>query len=134
MAIDPLSSVAQLADTVINRIWPDKTEENLAKISLARDQIMNAFSLVHAQAQANVESAKNASVFVAGARPFLLWVCGVAFAYQYVVRPLVPWLLIVSGMAVVPPMPSLDDGLMELTMAMLGLAGWRSWDKKNGRA
>lgn len=131
---DPISSIASLAESIITRVWPNRTEENLAQIALAKEQIVGALSLMAAQAAANVESAKSSSVFVAGARPFLLWVCGFAFAYQYVLRPLLPWVLIVGFGKVTPPMPGLDGGLMELTMAMLGLAGWRSYDKKNGKA
>lgn len=32
------------------------------------------------------------------------------------------------------PAPAIDGNLWELIAGLLGLAGWRSWDKKNGAA
>lgn len=133
MAFDPISAGLEIAGKIIDRVWPDKTAQDEAKLEMLKLQIANEFQLQIAQAETNTEQAKSQSVFVAGARPFMMWVCGVALCYQYLIRTLVPWIFAVSGHPV-PPMPSLDENLWELTAGMLGLAGWRSWDKKNGRA
>ena len=37
MAFDPLSSILTLADTVINKLFPDKTEAEKAKVRMAVD-------------------------------------------------------------------------------------------------
>jgi len=131
MALDPLTEGLSLAGKIVDRIWPNKTEENLAQIDIAKTQIAGAISERLAQIQISVEQAKSPSVFVAGARPFITWVCGCALAYQYLVRPLAPWLMAVTGHPVLP-MPSLDESLWELTAATIGMSGWRSFDKKNG--
>lgn len=87
-----------------------------------------------AQIGVNNSEAQHASVFVAGWRPFIGWVCGYGFVYQYIVRPLLPWMLTVAGVSDVPPLPALDGSLMELTVGMLGLGALRTFEKSRGLA
>jgi len=53
----------------------------------------------------------------------------VTLAYEFLVRPLLPWLLTVAGAADVPPLPSLDAVLFELVFGMLGLGTLRTADR-----
>lgn len=125
--ITGLGSVADLANTVIGRIWPDKTEQEKA-------QLAAAVSLVQGQLDVNKAEASNASVFVAGWRPFIGWVCGAALVYHYIVRPMLPWLLAIFGKPV-PAIPPLDMGdLITILLGMLGLGGLRTYEKKQGVA
>ena len=66
MALDitGLGSVADLASTVISKIWPDKTEAEKA-------QLAAAVQLVQGQIDINKVEASSSSVFVAGWRPFI---------------------------------------------------------------
>jgi hypothetical protein len=122
-----LGSVADLASTVIGRIWPDKTEQEKA-------QLAAAVSLVQGQLQVNQAEASNPSVFVAGWRPFIGWVCGAALVYHYILRPMLPWLLALFGKPV-PAIPPLDMGdLITILLGMLGLGGLRTYEKKQGVA
>lgn len=78
------------------------------------------------QAETNKISAAHRSIFVAGARPFLLWVCGFGFAFAFLANPLIQWF---TG----EPGPELPMGSMtELTLGMLGLAGLRTFEKLKG--
>lgn len=133
MAFDPITEGLSLAGKIVDRIWPNKTEENLAQIDLAKAQIAGAIQERLAQVQISIEQAKSASIWVAGARPAITWVCACGLFYQFVLRPILPWVMIVVGHPV-PEMPSLDENLWELTATTIGMAGWRSFDKKNGRA
>ncbi|NRD73261.1 hypothetical protein HQQ94_08390 [Shewanella sp. VB17] len=81
------------------------------------------------QALANTMAAQHRSVFVAGARPFLMWVCGLGFLFAFVINPILQWLLPELG---TPELPL--DVMMELTLAMLGLAGLRTVEKIKGVA
>lgn len=122
-----LGSVADLASTVIGRIWPDKTEQEKA-------QLAAAVSLVQGQLQVNQAEASNPSVFVAGWRPFIGWVCGSALVYQYIVRPMAPWAMQLVGYPLLP-MPDLGMGdLMAILGGMLGLGGLRTFEKFKGVA
>lgn len=80
------------------------------------------------QAAINQAEAGHRSLFVAGWRPFLGWVCGVGLAFPFLVNPVLQW---VTG----DPGPVLPlDALMELVLGMLGLGTLRTWEKVKGRA
>jgi hypothetical protein len=81
------------------------------------------------QALANTTAAQHRSTFVAGARPFLLWVCGFGFLFAFVINPILQWLCPDVG---TPELPL--DVMMELTLAMLGLASLRTVEKIKGVA
>jgi len=80
-----------------------------------------------AQAEINKVQASSRSTFVAGARPFLMWVCGVGLAMAFIVNP-----LIVTFFPSVNEIPVPLEQMMELTLAMLGLATLRTVEKLNG--
>lgn len=81
------------------------------------------------QALANTTAAQHRSTFVAGARPFLLWVCGFGFLFAFVINPILQWLWPNVG---TPELPL--EVMMELTLAMLGLASLRTIEKIKGVA
>ena len=81
------------------------------------------------QALANTTAAQHRSTFVAGARPFLLWVCGFGFLFAFVINPILQWLWPEVG---TPELPL--NVMMELTLAMLGLASLRTVEKIKGVA
>ncbi|MEY2688808.1 MAG: hypothetical protein RL375_3006 [Pseudomonadota bacterium] len=95
-------------------------------------------ALVQGQLDINKEEAKSSSVFVAGWRPFIGWVGGLALAYQFLLYPLLTWMwALLKAKGVVPadmaPPPMLaTDALFALISAMLGIAGLRSFDKFKG--
>lgn len=116
------------------RFIPDPTERARAKEQFEGQMLAAMTGLVQGQLAINQEQAKHSSIFVAGARPFLLWVCGVAFAWQFIAQPIVQWgfTLWAPGVAWPPP---LDIGpLMSLTLGMLGLGGLRTYEKRLGVA
>jgi hypothetical protein len=135
MAFDPLSSILTLADTVINKLFPDKTEAEKAKVRMAElamsgqlEEMKAQVSLLLGQMNINSEETKHASWMVAGWRPFSGWVCGGALAYTFILQPFLSFL---TGWQT----PALDMGeLMTILMGMLGLAGARTYEKtRNGK-
>lgn len=81
--------------------------------------------LIELQTKINEAEAKHRSVFVAGWRPFIGWVCGIALAYNFVVRDLI---IFVLGEDRVPD-PLQMDHLMTVLMGMLGLGAFRTYEK-----
>ena len=80
--------------------------------------------LIH---KTNEAEAMHRSVFVAGWRPFIGWVCGLAFAFHYIALP-----LILTYSDVTPP--EFDtNSLFTVLMGMLGLGGLRSYEKMKGK-
>ena len=49
---------------------------------------MDPQRLIELQAEINKVEAQHRSMFVAGWRPFIGWICGIAFAFHYIVMPL----------------------------------------------
>ena len=80
------------------------------------------------QLKVNEAEAQSSSIFVAGWRPFIGWVCGAALLYSYLLVPLVVWLGFVIGKPVPKP-PTLDANLWELMFGMLGMGALRTYEK-----
>ena len=80
-----------------------------------------------AQVELNKVEAQHRSIFVAGWRPFIGWVCGVGLANTFLVNP---WLQWYTG----SPGPELPEGIMvDLVIALLGLGALRTAEKIQGR-
>lgn len=124
--ITGLGSVADLATSVIGKIWPDKTEQEKA-------QLAAAVQLVQGQLEINRTEAASQSVFVAGWRPFIGWTCGAAFAYKFVLAPALAFGMTAFGHPI--ELPVLDFTEMStVLLGMLGLGGLRTLEKVKGVA
>lgn len=81
-----------------------------------------------AQTEVNKAEAGHQSIFVAGWRPFVGWTCGAAFAYHFILQP-------VLVMAFKLPTPEFDmNALLTVLLGMLGLGGLRTYEKIKGAA
>lgn len=80
------------------------------------------------QLDVNKAEAQHASIFVAGWRPAIGWICAAALAYQFVLSPIILWVGFLAGHPIPKP-PSLDENLWELMAGMLGLGALRSLEK-----
>jgi len=81
--------------------------------------------IIELQTKINEVEAQHRNVFVAGWRPFIGWVCGVALAYNFVIRDLLIWAV---DTAEVPPALQMEH-LMTVLLGMLGLGGLRTFEK-----
>lgn len=81
------------------------------------------------QADINRQEAQHRSVFVAGWRPAIGWVCAAGLAWSFVIHPLLTWILpMIDATMKAPPQMELGP-LMTLLTGMLGLGAMRSWEK-----
>lgn len=86
-----------------------------------------------AQMEVNKAEAAHKSIFVAGWRPFVGWVTGVALSYHFVLAPLLQFGFALAGIE--QELPEFDfSQLSTILMGMLGLGGLRTWEKMNGVA
>lgn len=87
------------------------------------------------QVELNKIEAAHPSLFIAGWRPALGWVCVMSLALYYPVRIITGmtlWVMMVIKGGVMLPLP--DVGIADvlgLVLAMLGMSGMRSWEKKH---
>jgi hypothetical protein len=133
MALDPVTAVLDLGNTLINKIFPDPAQADQAKLELLKLQQSGQLATMAAQTDINKAEASSSSLFVAGWRPAIGWVCALALAYQYLLKPLMTWGATVAGFNL-PPMVGLDDNLWQLMMGMLGMGGLRTFEKVQGVA
>jgi len=121
MSLTGIGEVSELITTAINKIWPDKTEQE-------KQAIAAATMIVQGQLDVNKAEAANPSVFVAGWRPFIGWVCGSACAWNWVGLPVAKALLILLGYEVALSPADLQE-MMPVLIGMLGLGGYRTYEK-----
>ena len=126
MDITGLGAVSDLVGTVVNKIWPDKTEAE-------KQQLAAAVMVVQGQLDINKVEAANPSVFVSGARPFIMWVCGVGCAWNWIGLPVAVFVLAVMGKPIALAPADLSE-MMPLLIGMLGLGGFRTIEKIRGVA
>ena len=128
MAFDINTGVGQVADlvtTVINKIWPDKSEQE-------KQELAAALTVVQGQLEINKVEAGHASIFVAGWRPASGWICNIGLLYTFLLQPLLTWLCTVAGVAQPPGIPF--DALYVLLGSLLGVGTLRTVDKVKGVA
>jgi len=117
----PIEAIGNIIDSVFT------SDEERAQGDLLKQKLAMKPALL--QAEISRVQAGHRSIFVAGARPFLMWVCGMGFLFAFVINPVLQWLAPELGS---PELPL--DAMLELTLAMLGLAGLRTVEKLNGKA
>ena len=123
-------SAAEGVANVIDQFVETDDEKRAAEIIKAK--MMMKPSL--AQVEINKVEAGHRSIFVAGWRPFIGWVCGFALAYNFVIRDLIAWVIINTGAeASLPPDLATGD-LMTVLLGMLGLGAFRTVEKFGGKA
>ncbi len=117
-------SIADLLKIGVEKIWPNPTEAAAAKIAILNAQQAGSLKELDDQFQTNIEQIKtnaveaaSPSLFIAGARPFIMWVCGVGLGMSCIVGPLFTWASALFGHPT--PFPKLDDPMLQSTMAAL---------------
>jgi len=125
-----LTGIGTLAKDIRSAITGEISPEQKSAIEMKLLEIENQGLL--AQTEINKVEAANASVFVSGWRPAVGWCCVLGLAYSFLIQPLCTW---GAAIAKFPAPPALDMSvLFQLLVGMLGLAGMRSWEKKEGVA
>jgi len=119
--------------TLIDRLIPDRAAAEKAKLEIEAQLVASANEAAMAQVEVNKIEAGHSSVFVAGWRPSIGWVCAAGLAWAFVLAPVASWVLVVSG--VKAELPDIQtDYLLELVIAMLGMGGLRTFEKMRGVA
>lgn len=126
MALDPLTAGLELGKTLIERWFPDKSEQEKKQLEMLQMAAQGEIQLALGQMEVNKAEAAHASVFVAGWRPAVGWVCALALLWTYIGRPVA---VALSGHDI--PVTDLGD-LLILLGGMLGLTTLRTVETLNG--
>lgn len=132
-----IGPIAETVNTVLKRVLPVEKISEGDRLKLEQELALQLAQLdwqeVAGQLQANVEEAKHESVFVAGWRPFIGWVCGAAFALHFIAIPILLWGRVYFGWSLPPSVPTFDmNTLLTVLLGMLGLGGMRTFEKIKG--
>ncbi len=141
MSLDPVTAVLDIGGKLIDRLWPDPTQRDAAKLELMKMQQSGELArftaetdLAKGQLAINQTEAASSSLFVAGWRPWIGWVCGAGFAYVAILEPVARFVAVVlyhyAGQ-----FPVIDTALtMQTLFGLLGLGAMRSYEKVRGVA
>lgn len=124
--ITGVGAVADFATNIINKIWPDKSEQE-------KQQLAGVLSIISGQIATNQEEAKSPSIFVSGWRPFVGWVCGMACAWNWIGLKIALFIAAYLGHNL-SIQPADISEMMPVLLGMLGLGGLRTAEKINGVA
>ena len=127
-----VSSLIGPVTGILDKVIEDKDQ----KAKLAHELATMADKLSHEQQLAQIEvnkaEAASGSLFKGGWRPFIGWVCGVAFCYHFVVQPVIIFVVAVAGVTI-PDLPEFQmNTLLTVLGGMLGIGGLRTYEKQKG--
>jgi len=118
---------------LVGKFIEDKDVKNKLAHELSTMAERHAQELAKGQIEANTVQAKHPSLFVAGARPAIMWICALGLLTQFFIMPIADWATAIWMPEIT--LPSLATGeLMTLTLSLLGLGGMRSFEKSKGVA
>jgi len=122
--IGPISSI-------LDKAIPDKDLKEKLTHEIATMAERHAQEQAMAQIEVNKVEAAHNSMFVAGWRPAIGWVCCLGMAGNFLIIPFVNMGLELAETGVVIPMIELET-MMPVLMGMLGLGAMRSYEKGKG--
>ena len=115
---------------LLDKFIEDKDQKARLAHDVATMAQKHAQELAKGQIEINKTEAQHRSVWVAGWRPAIGWSCAAGFFYTFLGYPILTWLGGIVGFSELPQINT--DILLELTFAMLGMAGLRTFEKMKG--
>ena len=125
--------------TVLEKVLPDPQASADAKIKLMELAQKGELAVLDSETkmalgQLEVNKVEaGTDMFRGGWRPATGWACVFGLVYQFLIQPLLPWLVAVSGGSVPPLPPINNETLMVLLTGMLGLGGLRTFERIKGK-
>ena len=123
-----LTALIGPATKLIGKFVKDKDLQQKLSHDIATMAERHAHEVVKAQIEVNKTEAQHHSMFVAGWRPAIGWVCCLGMAGNFLIIPFVNMALELLETGVVVPMIELDL-MMPVLMGMLGLGAMRTVEK-----
>ena len=118
---DAVTGIAEVVDKFVETDDEKRLAEQIRARMIMKPQL--------AQVEINKIEAAHRSIFVAGWRPFIGWVCGCALAWRYIGFDLLNWVALLVRPEFVPPKLDGTADLIAIVMSLLGLGGLRTFEK-----
>lgn len=114
MALDPITAGLDLASSIVDRIWPDKSQQEQQQLAAVLAMVQGQLSINQAEAQSSDP--------LQHWRGGMGWVCVAGYAWNFVLQPLTNAVAAILGHPLNLPVMDLSE-LSTLTLGMLGLGG-----------
>ena len=135
-----IAALLPILGTVLDKVLPDQQAQADAKLKILELAQKGELASMDAEmrlALGQIETNKveaGTDLFRGGWRPGAGWVCVGGLFYNFILQPVLPWVVRLFG-ADVPDMPPIDnETLMGILMGMLGLGGLRTFERVKGKA
>lgn len=124
---DAIATPVDAVGNAFDKLFTSDEEKAQAEIIMAKVRLHPQIL----QVEINKLEAQHRSLFVSGWRPFIGWICGCGLLINFNLLPLIVMYgaLFKTGF-VAPQLPGIGE-LMNLLLALLGMAGLRTWEKSN---
>lgn len=131
---------------IVDRVIPDPAQKLAAATEMARlkqtgdfKEIETQLEMMRMQTEINKLDAASTDKFQSRWRPYIGWICGSAFAMNYIVGPFLGWtvraFVALRNHGLVEPFPILDMSvIMPVLLGLLGLGVMRTKEKLEGKA
>ncbi len=141
MSLSGFGELFDFAGKVVDKLFPNAVDAANAKIELFKLQQSGELAklaaetdLAKGQLEINKVEAASESLFIAGGRPFVIWIGGFSLAYAAILEPLLRFTAAV-GFGYTGTFPAIDTTItLQILGGLLGFGYLRSQDKKNGVA
>jgi hypothetical protein len=112
MALDPITAGIDLASSIVDRIWPDKTQQEQQQLAAVLAMVQGQLSVNQAEAQSTDP--------LQHWRGGMGWVCVTGYGWNFCIRPVLLAAMAIAGHPIdLPPMDITQ--LSTITVGMLGL-------------
>lgn len=126
------AEVIESIGDAVDKNFTSKRELEVKAMEIALEEMQIDKELKLAQTQVNKEEAKHSSIFVAGWRPFIGWVCGAALFYNFIFIHILCYIMEYAAPDLVCPEPIQLEHLFPIITGMLGISGLRTYEKIKG--
>ena len=116
---------------IIDRFVETDDEKQAAEMIKAKLMLQPSM----AQIELNKIESGHRSIFVAGWRPFIGWICGWGLAWHFILHDLFTW-FVLNYDAETWTVPDLagTESLVTIVLSLLGLGAFRTYEKVAGKA
>lgn len=108
---------------------PPEVRVSLEKIELEMKNI--ELKVSQGQVELNKIEAQSSNIFKSGWRPAIGWIGTIGLFYNFIGYPLLQWYIQLEELSITAPDLN-SEGLMSLVFALLGLGGFRTYEKFKG--
>jgi hypothetical protein len=119
---------------LVNKFVPDRDAQIQLQAELHRQLIQIESDGAKAQAAINQTEAASSNIFASSWRPAVGWVCALAFAWQFVGQPFFSFFYTLATKQPAPVVALDSEALNTVLFGLLGLGGFRTWEKIKGVA